>query len=371
MRIAQIIPTIGFGGAEREVARLGYLLIKKGMNCDIVCLYEEGHLATEAKLSGAKVISLNLKRKSPFLLRYNSLKIFLGEEKYDIIHVHLVPWAVLAARFAGAKAVFFTEHGFSPKNSILSQFTERMILRCCDRIVVVARDLININNRKRCFPKEKLVFIPNSVDMSRFNISINRQEFRLNLKVPDEHIFILSVGRLYPVKGHIYLVQAAKRVLLSYPKATFAIAGGGPLLNDLKAHAAACGLDNRFRFLGFRTDIEKLLLAADIFVLPSMKEGTSVAILEAMTAGVPVIATDTGGNPELIVDSETGLLVKPCDPCHLAEAILKLITIPILRNRLAMNAKKKIQYEYSQETNLEKLVSLYDESIREKNKNDY
>lgn len=365
MRIAQIIPTLGFGGAEREVARLGSLLSKRGLNCDIVCLYEEGHLAQNVRLSGTKVIGLNFERNSPIIYRYNDLKKYLKKENYDIIHIHLVPWAVLAARSAGAKSVFLTEHGFSSRNTRFSQFIEMMILRCCDQIVVVARDIINVRKRKRWYPTKKLVFIPNSVDISRFEKSENRQKIRSCLDIPDDHVFILSVGRLYPIKGQTFLVQAAKRVLSRFTKATFAIAGGGPLLNDLKAEADAYGLGERFRLLGFRTDIENLLLAADIFVLPSLKEGTSIAILEAMSAGVPVIATATGGNPELVIDGETGLLVQPCDANHLAEAILKIISTPQLKDLLIKNAKNKIRLEYSQEINLEKLISLYCESIEE------
>ena len=115
------------------------------------------------------------------------------------------------------------------------------------------------------------------------------------------------------------------------------------------------------RFLGYRSDIEPILKSADIFILPSLIEGTSIAILEAMAAGVPVIATDVGGNPEIIQNARTGLLVPPEDPEAIAEAVMRLLRNTDLAASIRKEARKRVEAEYSTEKNLRRMRSLYHE----------
>lgn len=359
VRVAQVIPDLGYGGAEREVARVSALLARAGIESDVLCLYEEGHLAGQVRDSSASVIALDLDRDSSILSRFFLLSRALKIRRYDIVHVHLITWGVLAARMAGVRGVFLTEHGLSLYKTWTAILFDRFVSRFCDRMIVVARAVLEARQRKWKIPAARMAYIPNSVDPARFDFEAPREALRVECGVPTDGPLVLCVGSLLPVKGHAYLIQAAARVIALFPDVTFALAGGGGLEDDLVRQAQKEGVSDRFLFLGYRDDVEKLLKAADVFVLPSMREGTSIAILEAMAAGTPVVATDVGGNPELIMDHETGLLVPPRSPEALADAIGTLIRDSALRERVASNARQKVEREFSEEVNFERLVTLY------------
>jgi glycosyltransferase involved in cell wall biosynthesis len=359
MKVAYIIPNLGYGGAEREVARVGALLCRAGIRCDIVCLYEEGHLAGHVRKIGGSVIALNLDRHSSFFRRFRLLTRMLKEKSYDIVHVHLVTWAVLAARLAGAKGVFLTEHGLSLYKGRTAILFDRVAACCCDRMIVVARAIMDVRLKKWKIPARKMMYLPNSVDLKRFDFPADRNGMRRKYGIPEDDRLILSVGSLSPVKGHTYLIPGAAKVIAEFSNVTFAVAGGGELQRDLAGQAEEAGISDRFLLLGYRDDVECLLKAADIFVMPSLREGTSIAILEAMAAGVPVVATEVGGNPELIVDRVTGMLVPPRDHEALSGAITRLIRDDALRNRIIQEGRQKVLAEFSEEVNLERLIVLY------------
>ncbi|MBU4374100.1 MAG: glycosyltransferase, partial [Euryarchaeota archaeon] len=153
------------------------------------------------------------------------------------------------------------------------------------------------------------------------------------------------------------------KVLAKFSNVTFAIAGGGALMNSLVQQVSALGISHKFIFFGYREDVERLLKLADIFVISSLREGTSIAILEAMAAGVPVIATRVGGNPELIQDHVSGLLVRPCDPDLLAQAIIKLLQDKNLSGRFKQAARETAIGKYSEVVNLNRLIDLYKEVL--------
>ena len=134
------------------------------------------------------------------------------------------------------------------------------------------------------------------------------------------------VGNLYPVKGHRYLLDAAPRILARCPSTVFVFAGRGDCEADLREQARHLGIATRVRFLGLRRDVPALLSTGDVFVQPSLSEGLSIAILEAMAAAKPVVTTRVGGNPELVADGETGLLVEPKDAGALAAAVIRVLT---------------------------------------------
>ena len=147
---------------------------------------------------------------------------------------------------------------------------------------------------------------------------------RAGLGLEEDEQVVGVVGSLYPVKGHEYLLAAIPQVLRFHPHTTFLIVGRGDL-RVAEEEAKQRGLEKHVRFLGFREDVSALLSLMGIFVLPSLSEGLSIALLEAMASGKPVIATDVGGNPEVVVDDETGFLVPPRDADALAAKLLLLL----------------------------------------------
>jgi len=167
------------------------------------------------------------------------------------------------------------------------------------------------------------------------------------------------VGRLGQEKGHQHLLKAATLV----PQATFVIAGEGPLRESLEAQAKQLGIDGRVKFLGHREDIQDLLAICDVFVLPSLSEGLPVSVLEAMAASKPVVASAVGGNKEVVIHGETGLLVPPADPTALATAIQSILSDPGFAARLAAAGNERVQKQFSAETMVGKITQIYDELI--------
>ena len=208
----------------------------------------------------------------------------------------------------------------------LERWSCRVANRLADCVTAPAESVRrHVHAVERCRPK-KIVVIPNGVDLERFRGVQPASTAALELPGPGP--ILGSVGRLSPKKGQATLLEAAALVLRRRPDVTFVLVGDGPQRAELGAHAERLGLDGRLRFLGLVEDPIPLLPRMDIFVLPSHMEGMSNALLEAMAAGRPVVATNVGGNAEVVQDGVTGLLVPPRDPQRLAEALLTLLDDP-------------------------------------------
>jgi len=169
-----------------------------------------------------------------------------------------------------------------------------------------------------------------------------------------------AVSRLAWKKGIRHLLEATPRILEAVPDAHVVIAGDGPLRSELEAQAAALGVRDRVLFLGSRPDTIALMAAFDVFVLPSVVEGMSNALLEAMAVGRPVVATDVGGNPEVVVDGETGLIVPPNDPHQLAASIQKLLEAPELAAEMGAAGRQRVIERYQIDVMTRRIEELYD-----------
>jgi glycosyltransferase involved in cell wall biosynthesis len=168
-----------------------------------------------------------------------------------------------------------------------------------------------------------------------------------------------AVGRLVPVKAYPILLKAAKLVFREIPPAHLVIVGDGPLRNELVQLARDYNMMDRVHFLGARKDVSEILGAFDVYVLCSESEGMSNTILEAMASGRPVVATAVGGNPELVVDGETGLLVRPNHPHRLATAIMKLLREPACRRRLGQGGRRRVEEQFSLESMVRNYAKVY------------
>lgn len=190
-----------------------------------------------------------------------------------------------------------------------------------------------------------------------------REVIRRELGLTEGRPVLGTVGNLYPVKGHVYLVRAMAAVAAKRPDAVCLILGRGQLLEQLRHTATELGIDHHVMFLGFREDVPALLRAMDIFVLPSLSEGLSLALLEAMAAGKAVVATNVGGNPEVVLDRQTGLLVPSEDAPALADAILLLLRDPALAERLGESGRIRVDKEFSVTAMAQRYDALYGELL--------
>jgi glycosyltransferase involved in cell wall biosynthesis len=196
--------------------------------------------------------------------------------------------------------------------------------------------------------------IHNGVDPSRF-AQIDRVAMRTSLGLDVNRPVIGTVGRLDPVKDQAGLIRAFAQVRSQFPEAVLVIAGDGPCREELRGLVASLQLGENVRLLGERKDIPNVLGAMDVFVLPSIAEGISNTILEAMATGLPVVATRTGGNPELVEDGVTGSLVPVREPGRLAQTLGNYLTDPYLRKAHGLAGRQRAVNEFS----LERMANHY------------
>ncbi|HEU4333725.1 MAG TPA: glycosyltransferase family 4 protein [Candidatus Eisenbacteria bacterium] len=205
--------------------------------------------------------------------------------------------------------------------------------------------------------------VPSGIDLEPFEAPVDRAALRARLGIAAGEILALQVAALAPHKSQSDLLRAAAIAGARVPALRVWIAGEGPLRATLEGEQRALGLGTSVRFLGFREDVNDLLAAADLFVVSSYLEGMGTSTLDAMAAGLPVVATRVGGIPEIVADGETGLLVPPRDPEALAGAIARLAEEPELRRRLAEGGRGRVR-EFSADRTEGRMNALYAELLQ-------
>jgi glycosyltransferase involved in cell wall biosynthesis len=274
----------------------------------------------------------------------------------DVVHSFLfLSNAVTApvARLAGVPALILSqrcsyEATAPPHWRRLARWSHRL----ADRVVVNSRAALE-EERRAGAPADTTTYIPNGVDVAE-----EGPPARAALGLP-EGFLVVAVGQLSEIKGHRYLIEAWPEVVRAHPAARLVLVGDGPRGPALQEQARRLGVDGSVFFLGFRPDGRRYAAAADVFVQPSLTEGMPNAVLEAMAAGRPVIATRVGGVPELITDGETGRLVPPADPAALAAAIASLLADEAERLRLGGAARARTRAEFSADTVRSAFEGLY------------
>jgi glycosyltransferase involved in cell wall biosynthesis len=205
--------------------------------------------------------------------------------------------------------------------------------------------------------REHMTVIPNGIPPGKSG-NLDRASARAELGIAPDDVMILSVGRLVYQKGHEYLVQALYRLLPDFPRARAVICGEGPLRRQLESQIERLGLARSVQLAGNRLDIDRFLRAADIFVLPSRWEGLPVALLEAMDAGLPVVATGVEGVEEVVQEQSQGLLVPPEDARGLVDALRAVLANPDLRKKVGAAGRDRVREGYTTDIMCEKYLAL-------------
>ena len=376
VRLLHVIGDSRFGGAGRIILRLGQVARAEGWQVDI--LTTDPVFQRAVREHGLGLVNLDVIHREirPLwdlggLVR---LSTFLRRERYGIVHTHTSKGGFvgrLAARIAGVPVIVHTAHGFafherSPRQARLFYSSlEHIASHWCDRIVSVsefhrhwALDL------GICNPA-KILAIPNGI-ASLPKPQTTRADLRRQLGVRDKDLLILTMARLAPDKGFEYLISAAAILLRSERRFQIVIAGDGPVRAQLEELTRNLGVADWVIFLGFREDVSDLLAASDLVVLPSLREGLSIALLEAMAAGKPIIATSIGSHREVACQSEVALVVPPADAPALCNAILQLVQNPLQMARLGTNARALFESQYTEERMLNTYKQLYFDLLSEK-----
>lgn len=207
--------------------------------------------------------------------------------------------------------------------------------------------------------RKRATVIPNGIDLAPWDAMPEKALARKEMDIPASAKVIATLGRLHEQKGHVHLLEAAKKLIPEHPDALFLIAGYGPLRGQLENLAQELGIQKHVRFLGYRSDVTRILAAADIFALPSLWEGMSNALLEAMAAGKPVVATDIDGNLEQVVSGETGLLVPPGNVESLANALTELCGNPGKAEAMGQCGRRRVETVFPVERMTSTTLDLY------------
>lgn len=297
-----------------------------------------------------------------WVLRFKRL---LQEEKVDLIHAHEFDANVQGTFVAAMTGIplVATVHG---KNYFWERLRRRLAYRWVNReatMVAVSENLKQFIVEKVGASPDRIKVIYNGVDVLPNYEQADVDRCRKELGIPKTDHIVGVVGNLYPVKGHQYLIDGIPLILEKTPNISFLFAGRGQLESQLKEQVHRLGLDRRVHFLGLRQDISRILAMLDVFVLPSLSEGLSMAILEAMIAGKPVVATQVGGNPELVLAGETGYLVPPQDSRALALSLTTLLMNREQALQFGMKGKSRAEGQFSLRTMVQAYQSLYEECL--------
>ena len=281
----------------------------------------------------------------------------------DIVHAHGLRGAIVggfAARRAGLPSLF-TVHNLLPKMNLVQAAVFRELAGKSVRIVAVS-EAVAYTVRLAGIRAEQIVVVPNGVDLSRFDLSIDALQSRGEYGLPTDASVLLAVGRLSQEKGFDVLIAAFALLSPQHSQVRLCIVGDGPQAEALKRQAAPLG--DRIRFLGPIAAAASLFAAADVVVVPSRQEGQGIVPLEAMAAGKPVVASRVGGLMETIVEGETGLLVPAGDAQALAGAIEALLNAPIQRADLGAAGRRRVEQEYVLQTQIQKIEAIYRDVFR-------
>ena len=298
-------------------------------------------------------------RGVPGLARY------LRRQSPDLVHAHLsaplaAKWGLSAAVLARVPTVATVQLVPAFEPDLAARLQLRALAAGVDRYIAVSADIARQLSTRFRWPAGKIEVVRNAVDLERFRRPRD-ERLRAELSGGRELPIVLTCARLDDSKGHPFLFRAAAAI----PEAIFALAGEGPLRAELEAEAAALGLADRVLFLGRRGDVPDLLASCDVFVLPSLYEGTSLAVLEAMAAGCPVVSSAIGGTDELIEDGVSGLLVAPGDAAALGAAIARLLGDPGLRASMSARAREHAEADFSREGMARRVERVYSQVLGE------
>ncbi|GMV92485.1 MAG: glycosyl transferase [Candidatus Hydrogenedentota bacterium] len=379
-RVAHVITRLCKGGAQENTVSTVRLANRDRFEVDLISgptYGSEGSIEGAVAEAGFEILRVPHLVRSPNpwqdFLAYQELKRLFRERRYDIVHTHTSKAGYLgrlAAAHTGVPILVHTPHGhifFGYFNRVLTAFftaLERQAARKTDRLIALTDRGIKEHLLRGVGRPEQWEAIFSGIDLNPYAQAIERRaSTREILGIKMDEFVVGAVGRLEPVKGFAYFVEAARAIAESVPESRFILVGDGSLADSLRAQAADLG--ERFRFLGLRHDVPDLMAAFDLCLVPSLNEGMGRVVLEAGAAGAPVVASRVGGIPEIVRDGDTGILVPPQSAGAVVEAVLRLHGDPALRSRMS-EAARSLTASYGLDQMVRRIEDLYERLIEEK-----
>ena len=376
VRIARVIARLNVGGPAQHVILLAAGLDRTRFLTTLItgtAGRDEGDLSSAARARGVEPVVI--RQLGPTIhpmhdaMALGKLVRLFRQLRPDVVHTHTAKAGALgrvAARLAGVPAIVHTFHGhvlegyFSPAATHCFLWIERALAHITDRIITVSPRLRQALLGMRIGRPEQVEVVPLGLDLDRFlRAPKGQNDLRRTLRIPAGTPLLGIVGRLVPIKDHPTLFQALTLLPGGGQAPHLLIVGDGERREELQRLAHHLGLASRVHFLGWRDDLEAILGGLDVVICCSRNEGTPVALIEAMAAGVPVVSTDVGGVGDLLVHGETGWLVPPGDPAALAQGIQGLLGDPELCGRLAVAARPVALEKHHVKGLIHRMETLY------------
>ncbi len=383
-RITFVTTALSDGGAENQLVYLAtQLQARGGWDARVISMLAPKAYTEKLLSAGIPVVSLGMRRGIPDPRAMLKLAALLRRTQPQIVHSHMVH-ANLLARVTRllyrVPVLISTAHNIDEgpdkrttsavgrvfagsRRVASSRWRERgyrLTDPLCDLTTNVSQAAVERYIQIGAVPRAKIRFVPNGVDTAQFRPDpIARERVRRELGLEERFVW-LAVARFEDAKDHRTMIRAFATLGRSHPAALLLLIGQGTLEPASKALAASLGLEDRVRFLGVRWDVPDLMNGADAYVMSSAWEGLPMVLLEAAAVGLPIVATDVGGNSEIVVDGETGFVVPPRDPTTLARAMDQLAILPAdERRRLGERGRARVGTQYSLERVIDQWEELY------------
>ncbi|WP_075292059.1 glycosyltransferase family 4 protein [Pararhizobium arenae] len=379
LRIAQIVTRMDIGGVPDHVMTLVRGLSKIA---DVVVIASSIDVEHEKALAafGVEFVSVPMERSLSPLSDFRSfarLRETLRDGDFDVVHTHMSKAALiggLAAALSGIPVTVNTAHniGFLALSNPLAKglfwlYDRLLFAMTADAVITVSQRVRDGIVGSRIAPTYKVFAIHNGIDAGRFSVeSGSRDLVRQAFGIAATQPVVATVARLVWFKGLHDLLDAAGIVSRQVPEVRFLIVGSGPQHDELRAKCLTDGISKNVIFAGERRDIPDILSSADVFALTSVSEGLPISILEAMAAGLPVVATDVGGVSEIVDDGKTGFLVPSRSPSDVADRILRLLASPDDRQTFGAAGKRRVVRAFSPEHMIAQTAHLYDRLLTAK-----
>ncbi|MBI2359835.1 MAG: GT4 family glycosyltransferase PelF [Deltaproteobacteria bacterium] len=372
IKLLEFIHLFYIGGTERQFVNLGQALDGSKFELHFACLEREGEYLKEIEALGAPLVEHRISSLLHGATLREQLRFarYLKQHRIQIMHSYsFYPnfFAVPAARLAGVPVIIASIRDTGVYLTPMRRRAQRIVCRLAHRIVANS-EAVKSWLISEGYDAGKIAVIRNGIDISRFVNARRDGRVHRELGIPSEAPLIGMICRLKPLKGIDYFLEAAAIVLHRFPDARFLIVGGDgddrAYRRELEGYARDLALEGRVFFMEFRLDVPEVLAELALSVLPSLSEGLPNSVLEAMAAGVPVVATRVGGNPEAVEDGVSGLLVPPQDSAALARAMCRILRDPELASRFGQVGRRRVAEQFSIERMTRATEGLYLELLQ-------
>ena len=345
--VCHLLPGLPAHGAEQLLLDIVRHMDREHVLLSVCLISERGPLVEEFEALGIPVTFLPKKSRKDLSIIFR-LAAFWKKNRFDIVHTHLFT-ADLWGRMAGLLSqipIVSTSHTTSDPNiGRLGRWLDRVLDRKNSAVICVSEAVRRYRIREAGFNPQKLHLIQNGIDLVRFQNPDSKEKVEARLGLPPGRRWAVIVGRLVPLKGHRFLLEALSLLAKDFPDLGLLIAGDGEEEASLRALSEEKGLSDRVVFLGLRRDIPDILGLSEVLVLPSSREGLPIVLLEAMAAGRPVVVTPVGGIPEVVLEGKTGLFVTQ-EPTSIAMALKRILDHPEGAHVMGQNARQLIEERY-------------------------